>query len=605
MPLRPDQIGWLTKLGVPPEAFDAVGSSLDDSETGGLTRTGPLVSIPTRPDGSPARVLEINAGKTNTDLGLPPDPVNGDLVDPSLVDVLRTDPQRTGREYLNANEPIPAEVQGGYDTVISNNPHGYVPDLENVSDALQPGGRIIVQGRAPANKDFTAMMDEVVPKDGALNPPPGMRMIPEMVDDAGNPIPFRPGGITVKPGQTPADAIASPDVAANTAGGEANPADIMGEGFNYTTGKPAVRGPNTRLILEKDMPPAATEPAPSAAGDAPTTTPSTAPADAEATGGGAEAGLGGAVGAGLLGGAIAGGMALYDDAGKVASGQMSLGDAAADVGGKAAGAGGLTFAGLVVADAVVDGAGAEAATAGAGAEAVAAGAGADAVAGVAGGAEAGLATVAGAALKGGVIGGVVAGGMALYDDVGKVESGQMTAGNATVDVGAKTAVGVAAGLAGAAAGAEIGAVIGTAIPIPIVGTAAGFVAGAVIGGAVGYVGNALMNTDTGKAVLSAAGGAVDDAIDGVEDAGKAVASVASAAAADVAAGASAAASAAGAAAGAVADAGQAVAADVSAAASAAVGVASDAEEAVASVASGAEKAASGLLGSLVDAVTGD
>ena len=62
-------------------------------------------------------------------------------------------------------------------------------------------------------------------------------------------------------------------------------------------------------------------------------------------------------------------------------------------------------------------------------------------------------------------------------------------------------------------GAQIGAVVGTAIPIPVVGTAVGFVAGAVVGGAVGCVGNKLMDTDTGKAVLDAASKVVDADID--------------------------------------------------------------------------------------------
>jgi hypothetical protein len=53
----------------------------------------------------------------------------------------------------------------------------------------------------------------------------------------------------------------------------------------------------------------------------------------------------------------------------------------------------------------------------------------------------------------------------------------------------------------------------------MVGTAVGCVARA----AVGYVGNELMNTETGQAAIAAAGGAVDAAIGGVEAAGEAVA----------------------------------------------------------------------------------
>ena len=304
--------------------------------------------------------------------------------------------------------------------------------------------------------------------------------------------------------------------------------------------------------------------------EVPGTTAPAAAADAEAAAAGAEGGVGSAVKGGLLGAGIAAGIQVAQDWNKVKTGEMSVTDAAVDVGGKAAEVGGLTFAGTAAADALVGGAGAEAsAAAGAGARIVAGAAGAEG-----GAVAAGASSLASVASKGGVIGGVVAGGMALYDDIGKVGSGEMTAGTATVDVTAKTAVGVAAGMAGAAAGAEIGAIVGTAIPIPIVGTAVGFVAGAVIGGAVGYVGNALMNTETGKEILSAAGDAVDTAIDGVESA-----------------------------AGAVADAGKAVAGGVADAAGAVADAAGAAESAVEDAASSVADAAGGLFDSIVDAVT--
>ncbi len=284
----------------------------------------------------------------------------------------------------------------------------------------------------------------------------------------------------------------------------------------------------------------------------------------------AEAGLGGAAEAGALGGAIAGGITLYDDLGKVRNGQMTAGAAALDVGGKTAEVGGLTMAGKLVANAA--GGGGDAAAA-------AAGGGGDAVAGAAGDAAgAGL----GAAGVGGVIGGVVAGGMALIDDVGKVEDGKMTGGHATVDVAAKTAVGVGAGMAGAVAGAELGAAVGSIIPGA--GTAVGLVAGAVVGGAVGYLGNELMNTETGKAILNAAGDAVDAEIEGVKHAGKAIGDAASAAGTAVSDAASAVEDAAGSAVNAVGD--------------AASSAASAAGDAASSAASAVEDAA----GSAVDAI---
>ncbi len=261
------------------------------------------------------------------------------------------------------------------------------------------------------------------------------------------------------------------------------------------------------VLAEPVLTPPSTPPSTPASTPISETAPAVA-ADAEAAAGGAEAGMGSAVKGGLLGAGIAAGIQVAQDWDKVQSGQMSVGDAAIDAGGKAAEVGGLTFAGVAVADAVVGGAGAEA--------------GALAAAG---------STMASVASKGGVIGGIVAGGIALVDDIGRVQDGTMTGGTATVDVGVKTAIGVGAGMAGAAAGAEIGALVGSVVPGA--GTAIGFVAGAVVGGAVGYIGNALTNTETGQEIVHAAGAAVDTAIDGVESAAGAVADAASTAASAV------------------------------------------------------------------------
>ena len=149
--------------------------------------------------------------------------------------------------------------------------------------------------------------------------------------------------------------------------------------------------------------------------------------------------------------------------------------------------------------------------------------GAAGAAGAEGGAASGLSGLAGA----GAAGGLIAGGLALYDDIGKVRSGQMTGGNAAVDVGVKAAVGVGAGLAGAAAGAELGAAVGSIIPGA--GTVIGLAAGAVVGGAVGYIGNEIANSDTAQAMLHEAGAAIDTGVDLAEKAGGAVEDAAGAA----------------------------------------------------------------------------
>jgi hypothetical protein len=533
-----DKAGAALKMlagGEAPPLDEANGANGEELR---LQRAGPMVSIPANEDGSPPRMLEINAGAKDTDLGLPPDPITGEFVDPNLIDLTRTDYNaRPGAGQLDANAPIPPTMRGQFDTVFSNNPHGYQPDLGNVADALKPGGRIIVQGRTPANRDFQKVIDKVAPADGPPNPPDGMRVV---------------------------------EAARNL-----EPADIMGGNFNKTSGEPTLKGPNARLIVEKT---AGTEPAPNDLGATPeapaeTTTPKTLtnsgppPNEAAVEG----VGLGGAAKAGVLGGAIAGGLALYDDVARVRSGQMSVANAALDVGTKTSEVGGLTMAGKMLAD-------------GAGAG------GGDALAGAAGDATgAGV----GAAGAGGVIGGVVAGGMALIDDVGKVEDGTMTGGHAAVDVTAKTAVGVGAGVAGAVAGAEIGAAVGSIIPGA--GTAVGLIAGAVVGGAVGYVGNALTNTETGKAILDAAGDAVDTAIDGVKVAGHAIGDAASTAGSAIG-------DAASVMGGAVSDAANAAADAANSAANAVGDAASSAASAVSDAASGAANAMSDAASSAVDAI---
>jgi hypothetical protein len=613
------QVGQaLSNAGAPPPS--TTDADIADGETGGFSADGPPVAIPfrTSDDGSvaPAKILEINAGSVDTDLGLPPDD--------SLVQVTRTDLQpRPGVRGLNANEPIPADLRGNFDAVISNNPRGYTPDVENIGDALHPGGRMIFQGKTEVqpgergiNPDFRRLMDEVAPEGAPPNPPPGYSVVPEMPASAasdGPEVPLRIPTVRGSSAEVP------------------KPADIMGGPFNRTDGDPA-GWPNARLIVAKDTKGTAPAADPALAKGSSSTTPADAdpgldaetgagdpqidditatpgadpgalparfqgpskpvklfdnepqpiepgspnlsanptpgdpipyelgdgpppgqvqvrPADGspvadplaqtqempavepppssssggDSTGAGgaedataaesAEAGLGGAAEAGVVGGLMAGGMTAIDDIGKVRSGQMSVTDAVEDVGEKTGEVGVLATGGKVIADAMGSGVG----------DAAAAGFG-DAAAGAAGDAAgAGL----GAAGAGGVIGGVVAGGMALIDDVGKVEDGTMTGGHAAVDVTAKTAVGVGAGLAGAAAGAEIGAAVGSIIPGA--GTVVGLAAGAVIGGAVGYVGNKLMNTETGKAILDAAGSAVDATIDGVKEAGEAIGDAASAA----------------------------------------------------------------------------
>jgi hypothetical protein len=173
-----------------------------------------MVAIPATPSGDPARVLEIGAGPADTDLGLPPRPGSSTQPDPHLIDLRRTDVKpRPGVDYLNANEPLKPEHVGRYDTVIINNPRGY-NQIDNVAQAIRPGGRIILQGRGETflgergiNPDFQKLLERPAP--------PGF----EIVDQAPDHLP--------------------------------SPQSVLGSGFNRTTGKPIGRPPNFRIVYQR------------------------------------------------------------------------------------------------------------------------------------------------------------------------------------------------------------------------------------------------------------------------------------------------------------------------------------------------------------------
>ena len=188
-----------------------------------FTATGPMVRVPVNleatPTGvqaTPANVLEIGAGPKPTDLGLPPDP--------SLVNVTATDlnPTRANVTRLDANQPIPPEMRGKFDTVIINNPREYTPDIARIGEALKPGGRIIFQGRYKGNPDFRPIV-EGAKKDII---PLGYKYV----------------------GDEPATRIERfPDP--KTAGTQSP--GIMGSGFGRTSGGAFHKPVNTRVIVEK------------------------------------------------------------------------------------------------------------------------------------------------------------------------------------------------------------------------------------------------------------------------------------------------------------------------------------------------------------------
>lgn len=175
----------------------------------------------------PARIIEAGAGPRNTNLGVPPSvqeqPQSG------TVDLTRTDINvRPGVSYFDYTKPPPPELVGVADTVLINNPRGAPPNIAEVGKALQPGGRIIIQGRGrvgPASKrntrgfnpDFQQLIDNP--------PPPGFRRVPELEI-----LPSR----TTQPGQ------------------------ILGGSFSRTDPTTGVIGegprPNARLVFEREPP---------------------------------------------------------------------------------------------------------------------------------------------------------------------------------------------------------------------------------------------------------------------------------------------------------------------------------------------------------------
>jgi hypothetical protein len=172
----------------------------------------------TKSGGPPVQVLEIGAGPRETNLGIPPDP---DLVSVTATDV---NPTRPNVQQLDANLPIPPAMQGKYDTVIINNPRGYDPDIANIGTALRPGGRIIIQGRAPANPNFRKLVESA--EQNKL--PPGYKYV---ADEA-------------NPNQR-VERFPDPPVA-----GEQSP-QVMGSGFGRTTGGGFHKPVNSRIIIEK------------------------------------------------------------------------------------------------------------------------------------------------------------------------------------------------------------------------------------------------------------------------------------------------------------------------------------------------------------------
>ncbi len=121
-------------------------------------RSGVMIRTPVSkdPQAGPPEVLDVGAGRQNLNLGLPPER--------ELVAVTRSDVPGAGQPVtLDATQPIPKNMQGGFTTLIINNPYGYRANIGQIRQALGPNGKIIVQGNWEANKYVRELGTSPVP----------------------------------------------------------------------------------------------------------------------------------------------------------------------------------------------------------------------------------------------------------------------------------------------------------------------------------------------------------------------------------------------------------------------------------------------------------
>lgn len=226
-------------------------------EKGDIT-SKPLVEIPARESGEPARVLEVGAGPRDVDLGLPLDPhrtaANPNQVDASLVSVTKTDIDTHGgkRVQLDATQPLPPEMRGQFDTVIVNNPRGYPSPqtpgefIANVGQAVHPNGKIILQGNSTANPDFRPMAEAVTTPESIPKKATPVGTPPLSDERIASDRPLAPG-YRVSKEQT---VVSTAKVRQASPTEPEVPAHVMGSDFRRTDDtKPVV--PNTRIVIEK------------------------------------------------------------------------------------------------------------------------------------------------------------------------------------------------------------------------------------------------------------------------------------------------------------------------------------------------------------------
>jgi len=181
--------------------------------------------------------------------------------------VTRTDlkPTRPDVREYDATKPLPADLVGRFDTVIINNPRHYVPDLPKIADALVPGGRIIVQGRAawPANQkegfnpEFDQLFREAVKAVQKANPgwtPKLGIQEPDLTAGIPHPTPRIPHPDRTPPlksGELPGGLAVRVDLVPGPGSEPTKPAHIAGGPFFRTTGETTGGGPNARIVYWK------------------------------------------------------------------------------------------------------------------------------------------------------------------------------------------------------------------------------------------------------------------------------------------------------------------------------------------------------------------
>ena len=167
-----------------PEADPASGA-IASSKSSVRSEVG--VRVPASKTGKATEVLTVGGGRQpKENLGFPPER--------QLVAITSSDVKPPYDLRLNATEPIPKSLYRRYTTLLINNPYEYRPDIPELSKAVKPGGKIIVQGNWGGNKYFRRLKDIPLPSNVTRTiernvPPLGKKFGYTLPDKPGAPVP--------------------------------------------------------------------------------------------------------------------------------------------------------------------------------------------------------------------------------------------------------------------------------------------------------------------------------------------------------------------------------------------------------------------------------